>query len=221
MAFEPSKMTSFFDAVVSIGRFVEGLRQIQPPSVPAGGYGSTNERLEALEQFAQDMAVAFGQIRDLEFAVLDISRETLDDAMYQIELELMRTRTVEVVGAQEVQVEPHLKIVLPTPQEPDDGAVIPPHPCLPCYAEMTSGSAGDASTTCDFLYSVYAMDQTTLLAKNSAGDDATGIKPKKERLVHTKYTTPSGKNLALHFYDDDGDLHLWDANELPFEPEAC
>jgi len=90
------------------------------------------------------------------------------------------------------------------------------------YAERDSGTAGDASNTCAFIYSLYDTDKTTLLKKNAAGDDATGMEPenKDSRLVDTKYTTPTGKNLAWAFYDD-YDLALWDANEVPHPPEAC
>lgn len=98
---------------------------------------------------------------------------------------------------------------------PDESGIIP------CYAEKDGGTAGDASTTCSFTYTLYAEDQTTILVKNVDGDNATGMTPEKDRLVETKYTTPTGKNRALAYRDSTGEIHLWDANEVPYPPEEC
>lgn len=93
---------------------------------------------------------------------------------------------------------------------------------FPVYAEKDGGQAGDDENTCELTYSVYKLDKTTLMKKTIGGEvDAEHMPVEKQRLENVMYVDPSGKNLALAFYDEDGDLILWDANEIHYAPEEC
>ena len=148
----------------------------------------------------------------------------LGQAAREIEEELSRTRPAHLTmrGGRVVFTGGGISLIVDKQEQTESGeSLIPDDGFLPCYAEKDGGThAGDASNDCDFTYTVYDMDQATKLTK-ADGTAAEFIKPKKHRLVKVKYTTPSGKNLAKYCRDEDGELVLWDANEVPYPPEAC
>jgi len=122
MAFDPDKLMGFFSAVEGVIKFAESLRTIEVPNVPGQSYGDTNERVDALEQYAMDVGVYLNQVRDLEVPTLESTAAELTEVMYALDGELNRTRpeNVKVLGAKEVSVnDSGIRIVLPTP--PDAG----------------------------------------------------------------------------------------------------
>lgn len=76
---------------------------------------------------------------------------------------------------------------------------------------QTGGSAGDATTQCSFTYTVKTLDGTTI---------GTGMTPQKKRASVGAYEAPAANSYGTAFYDEDGDLVLFDPNEVP-DPETC
>ena len=69
----------------------------------------------------------------------------------------------------------------------------------------TSGSAGTVSTMCSFVYTVKTLDGTAI---------GTGMTPAKRRAAAGPYSAPADDSYGTAFYDEDGDLVLFDANEV-------
>ncbi len=225
MAFEANKLTDFFSLVSGLADFARDIQGLPIPMVPTES-GSKADDIRALRRYAEESADAFRQLTqiDIPFATTDIS--SVADVFAEIETELTRTRAghVRVNGnVDKVEVsDSGINIILSDSEEGDDGEIVTPANSIFVYAEKDGGSAGDADNTCSFTYSLYELDQATAMTKKAEGGDAaTAMEPQKRRLVKTKYTTVTGKKLAVAFYDEDGDLVLWDANEIPYPPEAC
>ena len=73
----------------------------------------------------------------------------------------------------------------------------------------TSGSAGDKTTQCSFVYTVKTL-----------GGSGTGMTPKKKRPSVGKMGAPAAASIGLAYYDEDGDVQLFDANET-LAPQVC
>lgn len=80
-----------------------------------------------------------------------------------------------------------------------------------------AGDAGSDSAECTYTYTVKALDDSTTLRKNTAGDLATGMTPERPRYHYVEYwyagetrTAPAvaTSRYGLAAYDADGDLHL-------------
>lgn len=76
---------------------------------------------------------------------------------------------------------------------------------------IDGGSAGDASTTCSFTYEVKDLYGVVI------GEDMT---PEKRRYPMVPYSTTPDDSPGTAYYDQDGTLHLFDANELD-QVEEC
>lgn len=75
----------------------------------------------------------------------------------------------------------------------------------------TSGSAGSSITNCTWLYTVKTCSGRTL---------GTNMSPTKRRFPNTVYTVTPDGSFGTAFFDENGDLKLKDANELP-DQESC
>lgn len=82
---------------------------------------------------------------------------------------------------------------------------------------MDGGDVGSETAECTYTYTVKALDDSTILRKNNAGDNATGMTPEVPRLHYVGYwyagetrTAPAvaTSRYGLACYDADGDLHL-------------
>lgn len=76
---------------------------------------------------------------------------------------------------------------------------------------IDGGSAGSASTTCSFTYTVTDLHGVVI------GED---MSPEQRRYPNVPYTTTPNDTPGLAYYDAAGDLHLWSANELA-QTEEC
>lgn len=70
---------------------------------------------------------------------------------------------------------------------------------------IDGGVAGSATTPCTWTYRVTAM---------SGRDLGTGLSPIKRRFAPAVYSVTPDGTVGLAFFDDRGDLQLYDANEL-------
>jgi len=79
------------------------------------------------------------------------------------------------------------------------------------------GVAGGAAAECTYTYIVKALNDSTTLKKNTAGDDATEMTPEVPRLHYTEYWYAGETRAApavatsrygLAAYDNGGDLRL-------------
>jgi hypothetical protein len=210
-----SGLAESLDGVV---QFLSAMRNLPIPR-RIGQSASTAE----LRQFAIETSDFFERLQVLP--VPAGAGTGLEQAAREIEAELSRTRPGRLtVAGGGVAHSPGGISILPPTQEVDSGDDQDDSPYQPVFAVYTvndGGVAGDTSTTCTFTYTVYDLDKETILDKNADGEQATLMTPEKSRLVKVKYTTPSSYNLGLAFYDFSGDLILWDANELPYDPEEC
>jgi len=216
-------MSSLFEAVEALGKFAEGLKQIQVPNVPSPSLNGTSSRLEALEQFAQDVGAYVGQIRDLELPITSVSRETLDDEMYQLENELARTRegNFQVEGADVKYVAGGIKVILPTVPDPEDVPIIDPG-CFPITLAMDGGTeVSDDETKADWTYTI--TDAVSGDAINdSDGVALTEVHPTDglHKWVRPArgYMTEATRGEA--YRDDDGELVILWINEVA-DGAAC
>ena len=82
---------------------------------------------------------------------------------------------------------------------------------FPVKVTQTGGSAGNKTTQCSFTYTVETINDVQL---------ATVQSPAKKRPSVGKMAAPASDSYGLAFYDEDGDLVLYDANET-LAPNAC
>lgn len=83
---------------------------------------------------------------------------------------------------------------------------------FPVTVTIDGGSAGSISTTCSYTYEVKALDTSVI---------GTAMTPEKRRFPNTPYTATPANSPGLAYFDSDGALHLFDANELPDSEEEC
>jgi hypothetical protein len=76
---------------------------------------------------------------------------------------------------------------------------------------QTGGVAGDEDTTCTFTYTVKDLYGVTI---------GTVMSPEKRRFEDTPYVAGDTDTPGSAYYDQDGVLHLYDANELPGAEEC-
>lgn len=76
---------------------------------------------------------------------------------------------------------------------------------------IDGGTAGTASTTCSWTYTV---------KRDSGHVFGTSMTPQRRRFPNTPYTTTPDGAWGAGFFDKTGTFVLWDANELP-ATEAC
>lgn len=76
---------------------------------------------------------------------------------------------------------------------------------------IDGGSAGDATHDCSFTYTVKDLLGWQL---------GTGLRPKERVYPNTPYTTTPDNTVGLAYYDQNGALQLWSANELA-DTEEC
>lgn len=82
---------------------------------------------------------------------------------------------------------------------------------FPVKVTQTGGSAGDDTTPCSFTYTVKSLDGETL---------KTGASPVLRRTSVGAYSAPSADTYGQAFWDENGDVQLYDANEVPLV-EVC
>ena len=83
---------------------------------------------------------------------------------------------------------------------------------FPVTVTIDGGSAGTVSTTCSYTYEVKALDGSVI---------GTGKTPERRRYPNVPYTTTPSNTPGEAYYDSDGVLHLFDANELPQTEDPC
>jgi len=71
---------------------------------------------------------------------------------------------------------------------------------------IDGGSSGSSSTTCSYTYTVKTLSGKIV---------GTALSPEKRRYESVPYTTTPDGSTGMAYFDGDGVLHLWDANELP------
>lgn len=76
---------------------------------------------------------------------------------------------------------------------------------------IDGGAAGSASATCTYTYTVKDLYGVII------GQELT---PEKRRFPEVPYTTTPDDSPGIAYYDEEGDLQLFDANELP-QVEEC
>jgi hypothetical protein len=87
----------------------------------------------------------------------------------------------------------------------------PPQIMFAVRVTIDGGSAGSASTTCSWTYTV-TMDSGYLLGEE--------MSPEKCRLPNVPYVTTPDDSWGAGFFDKAGVFVLWDANECP-QVEEC
>lgn len=90
--------------------------------------------------------------------------------------------------------------------------------------KKTSGSAGDATTTCSWVYSAYsALETVARITAGTATAIATGLTPKRPRIPLCAYDYAANGSFGLAGYDpSDSSFMLLDAyGEAPAETGAC
>lgn len=87
----------------------------------------------------------------------------------------------------------------------------PPQQVFAVLCTIDGGSAGSASATCSYTYTV------TLHSGYVLGEHLT---PARRRFANTPYTETPAESWGCGFFDKDGEFVLLDANELP-QTEEC
>lgn len=93
---------------------------------------------------------------------------------------------------------------------------VPPYQLIPVLLELENPSdIGSDTIDCAFTYTLTDLKGGILYKE--PGVSATGMIPLKRRIPLTEYVVPgSGEaEYGLAFYDENDELLLWDANELP------
>lgn len=80
-----------------------------------------------------------------------------------------------------------------------------PSPIFAVRVYIDGGAAGSASSACTWTYRITTM---------SGRDLGTGLSPIKRRYSPAIYSVTPDGTVGTAFFDDKGDLQLYDANEL-------
>ncbi len=76
---------------------------------------------------------------------------------------------------------------------------------------ISGGSAGSASSSCTYVYTV------TTLSGRQLG---TNLTPQRRRFANVAYTSTPANSIGAAYFDETGAIKLYDANELP-AVEVC
>jgi hypothetical protein len=98
-----------------------------------------------------------------------------------------------------------------SPSETSAPRRVLPNALFAVLCTVDGGSAGSSSTTVSFTYTVTTLSGTEL---------GTGLSPEENRLENVPYIENPDDTLGFAYFNENGDLRLWSANEEP-ELESC